>query len=246
MKKGTSVIILAAGKGVRMKSELPKVAFKLAGTSLIERVVNTTFKLPVQNIVVVIGHRKEIVKDCLASFTNIKFAVQVPQNGTGHAVMMTEEYFSEYDGNVIIIPGDVPLLSAETLVELESLHNQENASATVLTVILDDPSEYGRIVRDRQGFVEKIVEFKDANEDEKKVKEINSGIFCFKSKHLFSALKKVDTNNAQNELYLTDTLEILKKAGKKIAAMTVQSPIEVSGVNSQKQLAFLESYIQKN
>ncbi|MBC8313472.1 MAG: NTP transferase domain-containing protein [Candidatus Cloacimonetes bacterium] len=246
MKKKTSVIILAAGKGVRMKSELPKVANKLAGTSLIERVVETFRRFSVQDIFVVVGHKKEIVKDCLSSFTNIKFALQEPQNGTGHAVMMAENFFSDFDGNVFVIPGDVPLLSSETLQNLENLHNKEDASATVLTAVLDDPAEYGRIVRNDENFVEKIVEFRDANEDEKRINEINSGIFCFKSEHLFSALKKIDNDNAQNELYLTDTLEILKNEGKKIAAMIVQNPMEISGVNSQEQLAFLENYIQKN
>ena len=245
MQKETSTIILAAGKGVRMKSELPKVAFKLGGISLIERVVSTIKKLPFSKIIVVIGYKKEIVKKCLADYNDIIYVDQEVQNGTGHAVMVTENYFSKYDGNIIIIPGDVPLLSLETLVELKNLHNSENASATVLTAVLDNPTDYGRIVRDNNGFVEKIVEFKDSNKEERKIREINSGIFCFDAKSLFSALSKINSNNIQKELYLTDTLEILRKEGKKISALTVKDSMEVSGVNSREQLAFLENYIQK-
>ncbi len=245
MQKETSTIILAAGKGVRMKSELPKVAFKLGGISLIERVVSTIKKLPFSKIIVVIGYKKEIVKKCLADYNDIIYVDQEVQNGTGHAVMVTENYFSKYDGNIIIIPGDVPLLTIKTLITLENFHKSENASATVLTAILDDPANYGRIVRDNNGFVEKIVEFKDANKEERKIHEINSGIFCFESKSLFSALSKININNVQKELYLTDTLEILRKEGKKISALTVKDSIEISGINSHEQLAFLENYIQQ-
>ncbi|MEA3475611.1 MAG: sugar phosphate nucleotidyltransferase [Candidatus Cloacimonadota bacterium] len=244
MQKETSIIILAAGKGVRMKSELPKVAFKLGGISLIERVVSTVKQLSFSKIVVVVGYKKAIVKKCLADYDNIIFADQEIQNGTGHAVMVTENYFSKYDGNIIIIPGDVPLLSLETLVELKNLHNSENASATVLTAVLDNPTDYGRIVRDNNGFVERIVEYKDANEEERKIREINSGVFCFKGRSLFSALSQIDNNNAQRELYLTDTLEILRKDGNKIAAMKVKDSMEVFGINSRKQLDYLEDYIQ--
>lgn len=245
MQKETSTIILAAGKGVRMKSELPKVAFKLGEISIIERVVSTVKKLPFSKIIVVIGYKKEIVKKCLADYDNIIFADQEVQNGTGHAVMVTENYFSEYDGNIIIIPGDVPLLTIKALITLENFHKSENASATVLTAILDEPADYGRVVRDNNGFVEKIVEFKDANKEERKIHEINSGIFCFDAKSLFSALSKININNVQKELYLTDTLEILRKEGKKISALTVKDSIEISGINSHEQLAFLENYIQQ-
>jgi len=245
MQKETSIIILAAGKGVRMKSELPKVAFKLGGISLIERVISTVKQLPFSTIVVVVGHKEEIVRNCLSDYDNIIFVKQEVQNGTGHAVMVTEHCFSDYNGDIVITPGDVPLLAAKTLVELENLHSQEDASATVLTAILDDPAEYGRIVRDKNGFVEKIVEYKDANEEERKICEVNSGIFCFKAKSLFSALSQINNNNAQRELYLTDTLEILRKDGKKIAAMKVKNSMEVFGINSRKQLDYLEDYIQR-
>lgn len=245
MQKETSIIILAAGKGVRMKSELPKVAFKLGGISLIERVISTVKQLSFSKIVVVVGHKEEIVRNCLSDYDNIIFVEQEVQNGTGHAVMVTEHYFLDYNGNIVITPGDVPLLAAQTLVELENLHSQEDASATVLTAILDDPAEYGRIVRDNNGFVEKIVEYKDANEKERKICEINSGIFCFKVRSLFSALSQIDNNNSQRELYLTDTLEILRKDGNKIAAMKVKNSMEVFGINSRKQLDYLEDYIQR-
>ena len=245
MQKENSIIILAAGKGVRMKSEIPKVAIKLGGISLIERVIRTVKKHTFSKIVVVIGHKKEIVKNCLVDYDDIIFANQKVQNGTGHAVMVTEKYFSKYDGNIIIIPGDVPLLTIETLVKTINFHNSEKASATVLTAVLDDPVHYGRIVRNNNGSVEKIVEFKDANQEERKIHEINSGIFCFESKSLFPALSKINSNNVQKELYITDTLEILSKESKKISALIVKDSMEVSGINSHEQLAFLENYIQQ-
>ncbi len=246
MNKNTSIIILAAGKGVRMKSDLPKVAHKLAGRSLIERVVSTAESLDPHKLVVVVGYKKELVKDCLKDFHHIDFIEQMQQHGTGHAVYVTEPLFKDYQGIIIIMPGDVPLMKQETLQELIEVHEKAHAAATVLTVDLDDPTGYGRIVRNEKGFVEKIVEHKDATEAIRKIHEINTGIFCFNAPELFTVLPQITTNNAQKEMYLTDALGILRSQGKPIAAVKAADPIEVAGINSKEQLADLEKdYLKK-
>lgn len=240
MKRKTSIIILAAGKGVRMRSDLPKVAHRLAGRSLIQRVVNTAEKLHAEMIVVVVGFKKDIVIDCLSDNKNIKFVEQKEQLGTGHAVLVTKDLFKLFSGNVIIMPGDVPLIKEETLINLQKEHEQKHAAATVVTVELDDPKGYGRIVRNDEGFIEMIVEHKDASDELRKIKEINTGIFCFDAHELFSILPKIEQNNAQKELYLTDALELLRKEGKSIAAVTTYDSVEVTGINSKEQLENLE------
>lgn len=240
MNKKTSIIILAAGKGVRMKSDLPKVAHTLAGKPLVERVVTTAETFEPDKIVVVVGYKKEVVQHCLKHFDNIDFVEQKEQRGTGHAVYVTAPLFRDYDGTIIIMPGDVPLLRQETLQDLLTIHDKHKATATVLTVDLIDPTGYGRIVRNAEGFVEKIVEHKDANEEIRKIREINTGIFCFDAKELFALLPKITTENVQKEMYLTDALEILRQQGKPIAAVKAHNPIEVAGVNSKEQLASLE------
>lgn len=240
MKKDTSIIILAAGKGIRMKSDLPKVAHLLAGKPLVERVVTTAEYFNPEKIVVVVGYKKERVENCLSSFDNITFVEQKEQLGTGHAVYVTKEYFKDFDGTLVIMPGDVPLLTRETLDDLIKVHEEKEAAATVLTVDLDDPTGYGRIVRNDHDYVEKIVEHRDASEEILKIHEINTGIFCFDTRELFSVLPNIGQDNSQNEMYLTDALEILKEEGKPIAAVKVHDPIEVAGINSKEQLQELE------
>ena len=240
MKKETSIIILAAGKGVRMKSDLPKVAHLLAGKPLVERVVITAEYFNPEKLIVVVGYKKEVVQKCLSGFDNLTFVEQKQQLGTGHAVYVTRDFFKDFDGTVIIMPGDVPLLTKETIEDLIRVHIEKRAVATVLTVNLEDPTGYGRIVRDKKGYVEKIVEHKDASEEIKRINEINTGIFCFDAQELFSVLPKIGQDNSQNEMYLTDALELFKEDGKPIAAVKVHDPIEVAGINSKEQLQELE------
>lgn len=240
MKRKSSIIILAAGKGVRMKSDLPKVAHMLAGKPLVEWVVTTAEHFKPEKILVVVGYKKDVVIDCLSGFDNITYVEQKEQLGTGHAVYVTRENFKDFDGIVIILPGDVPLLREKTLENLIKTHDEKHAAATVLTVDLDDPAGYGRIVRNNTGYVEKIVEHKDASEEIRKINEINTGIFCFDSRELFSVLPKIGQDNSQNEMYLTDAVELLRKGGKPIAAVKVIDPVEVAGINSKEQLQELE------
>lgn len=241
MKKANSIIILAAGKGVRMKSDLPKVVHEFNGKPMVSRIVETAKKINLKKIAVVVGYKKQIVIETLKKFRSIDFVEQKEQKGTGHAVLMAAAVFSKFEGNVVVTPGDVPLLKAETIENLINVHDQKGAVATVLTAKLEDPSGYGRIIRDKDGYVVKIVEHKDASPRELEVNEINSGIFCFDSEKLFKTLPLVNSNNAQNELYLTDTLEILQNKGEKIAAVIANDPLEISGINSQEQMKELES-----
>ena len=238
MKK-LATIILAAGQGTRMKSDLPKVIFKLAGKPMINRVVETAQQIESDLIVVVVGHKKEKVIEVVPKNEKIKFVEQKNQNGTGHAVMVTEEVFRDFDGDVFILCGDVPLLRYETLEKMIKQHHKQKA-ATVLTAIMDETLRYGRIVRNKNGNVQKIIEHKDASEEEKKIKEINTAIYCFDAQSMFSALNKIDNNNSQNEYYLTDTLEILNKENKVVTSVILEDMVEASGVNSKEQLANLE------
>ncbi len=245
MKK-LATIILAAGKGVRMKSDKPKVVFEFAGKPMIKRVVETAQKIESDIITIVVGYKKEMIIDIVPKTKKIKFIEQKEQNGTGHAVMVTENVFKDFDGNIFILCGDVPLLRAETLQKMLTKHKETNAACTVLTAIMDDALKYGRIIRKKNGNVLKIIEFKDATENEKLIKEIKTGIYCFDAKNLFSALQKVTNNNQQKEYYLTDTLEILNNDNKLVTSVLLDDMIEASGVNSKEQLNNLEKEYFKN
>ena len=245
MKK-LATIILAAGKGVRMKSDKPKVVFEFAGKPMIKRVVETAQKIESDIITIVVGYKKDMIIDIIPKTEKIKFIEQKEQNGTGHAVMVTENVFKDFDGNIFILCGDVPLLRAETLQKMLTKHKETNAACTVLTAIMDDALKYGRIIRKKNGNVLKIIEFKDATENEKLIKEINTGIYCFDAKNLFSALQKVTNNNQQKEYYLTDTLEILNNDNKLVTSVLLDDMIEASGVNSKEQLNNLEKEYFKN
>lgn len=240
-----ATIILAAGKGTRMKSEKPKVVFELAGKPMINRVIDTATMINSDKIILVLGYKKEYVKEVIPGNDKIIFVDQDVQNGTGHAVMMTEQALSEFDGDVFILCGDVPLLRYETLENMLEHHRKHNAACTVLTALMDDALRYGRIVRNEDGSVHSIVEFKDATENQKEIKEINTGIFCFDSKSMFFALQNVSNENSQNEYYLTDTLEILNNNDKLVTSVLLEDMIEASGVNSVEQLANLENEFYK-
>ncbi len=240
MKK-TAAIILAAGKGTRMKSDKPKVIFGLAGKPMINRVVETANKINSDLIAIVVGYKKKQVIDIVPKNSNIKFVEQVQQNGTGHAVMVTKDIFKDFEGDVFILCGDVPLLRHKTLEKMQVRHREHNASCTVLTAVMDDALKYGRMIRNTDGKIQRIVEFKDATEDEKNIKEINTGIYCFDAKDLFTALQSINSNNNQNEYYLTDTLEILNNENKLVTSVLLDDMVEASGVNSKEQLADLET-----
>jgi UDP-N-acetylglucosamine diphosphorylase/glucosamine-1-phosphate N-acetyltransferase len=235
------VIILAAGKGTRMKSEKPKVCFQLAGKSLIQRVVDTSLMINADLVGVVVGFKKEMVMEDIIPHPNIRFVTQANQKGTGDAVGSARDLFSDFEGIVFVLCGDVPLLSHQTLDTMLSVHTTSRATCTVLTTILTDPDRYGRMVRDTDGRIQKIVEYKDASPDIRKINEINTGIYCFDSSSLFDALVQIDDKNEQGEYYLTDVLEIFYNQGKKIESVVLADISEVAGINSHSQLASLES-----
>ena len=241
--KNVATIILAAGKGTRMKSDKPKVLFSLADKSLIQRVIDTSRELDAKKIVVVVGYKKDEVTASIEDKSRLIFVEQKQQNGTGDAVRVTKEAFNDYEGEILILCGDVPLLKSDTLQKLLSYHREKNAACTVLTANLIDPARYGRIVRDDKGNVKRIVEFKDADENQRKITEINTGVYCFDAKSLFNSLSKIDNNNNQNEYYLTDTLEILNTENKTVTSMIIDDFSETLGINSQKQLTELETIL---
>lgn len=235
-----TAIILAAGKGTRMNSNRAKVLFPIAGKAMVQRVVESAFKAGCESLCVVVGHQKESVISLLEGDPRISFAEQAQQLGTGHAVMMAQPYFHEPEQDVLVLRGDVPLLSPQTLQRMHHEHLENGFSCTVLTAFLDDPGRYGRILREPDGQISGIVEFKDATAEQLAIKEWNTGIYCFKSGELFAALAQVSNSNNQQEYYLTDVLSILRSQGKKVGGVVLENLVEASGVNSQEQLAELE------
>lgn len=227
-----TAVILAAGEGKRMYSKLPKVLHRLCGLTMVEHVINCAKEIGCMEPVVVIGHGADQVRETIK---DVKFVMQEKQLGTGHAVMQAEEYISDHD--ILVLYGDTPLVSADKLNEMYQYHKAGEYGVTVLTADLDNPSGYGRIVRDDMGLIDTIVEDKDADENEKQIKEINSGMYFFKGTELKRALKKLTNNNAQGEYYLTDALQIIKAAGYGIAAFKTNDPTEIMGVNNRLQLS---------
>ncbi|CAK7041503.1 bifunctional UDP-N-acetylglucosamine diphosphorylase/glucosamine-1-phosphate N-acetyltransferase GlmU [Tissierella sp.] len=240
-------IILAAGEGTRMKSKLSKVLHKVCGKPILEYVIKASRGAGTEKNVVVVGHGgdmvKEYFKDDPIVFKDQPIGEDVPY-GTGFALMQAVDHIED-NSTVIILYGDTPLITELTINKLINYHKENEFQATVLTAILDNPTGYGRIIREDAGDILKIVEEKDALDEEKKVKEINSGIYCFNGKLLKDALSKIDNNNAQNEYYATDVIGILKKEGYRVGAYVIEDSIEIHGVNSRIQLAFTEEIMRK-
>ena len=250
-RKSLDVLILAAGLGTRMRSDLAKVLHQLDGRPLINHVCRTATALAPEKIYVVIGHQGEDVEKAVLSEMNSDqyvFVWQKQQLGTGDAVNSAREFLENTDSTLLVLSGDVPMIRPETLAALVQQHRRhlgKGAACTVLTVKLKDPAGYGRIVRDSEGLFERIVEQKDASDDEKKISEINSGIYCFDTKKLFSALSMVQNHNSQGEYYLTDVPALLREAGEDIAVYIHGDSHEIEGINNRVQLADLERILRK-
>lgn len=236
-------VILAAGMGTRMKSKMPKVLHKVCGKPLSKWVIDASKAAGADKVCAVVGHKAETVKEVLGDVC--EFALQAEQKGTGHAVMQAIDVIKNSKGEVVILNGDTPLITAETINKAIEYHKNNDNQATVITAILDDATGYGRIVRDNDGSVLKIVEQKDASEEEKKINEVNSGMYVFDAQSLVYALDKITPNNAQGEYYLTDTLEILLSAGKKIGGYAISDNDEIRGINDRVQLNEAEKIMQK-
>lgn len=232
-------VILAAGKGTRMKSKTPKVLHKILGQSMVEHVIQTLNEAQIKTPIVVLGHEAELVREALSN-QEITAVIQEEQLGTGHAVMQTEQIIGDLDGTTIVALGDTPLLRAETVDAFISFHEKEKAAITVLTTKLSDPTGYGRIIRDQAGHFSKIVEQKDGTPEELSVGEINSGLMCFNNRLLWESIHKLETNNAQKEYYLTDLIGILSQKGEKVKAFCINDSDEVFGVNDRKMLSYAE------
>ena len=237
-----STLIMAAGKGTRMKSDLAKVLHKINNRPMVHYVIDIAEEIKSQKIVLIIGHQRErVMSEC--SNYNIEYAIQDQQLGTGHAVQMAENLFNDYNGDLLILSGDVPLLTAGTLQKLIDTHNQSGAIATLLTANLEDPTDYGRVLRNNEGVVERIVEHKDASEEEKMVKEINVGIYIFKSKPLFESLKLINNDNAQGEYYLPDVVKLYVDNKEKVVAQLADNFEETKGINDVNQLKEAETIL---
>ena len=235
-------IIMAAGKGTRMKSNKSKLVHEIYGKPLVKRVVELAEKIGSDEIVAVVGHLREQVQEVLGD--SVKYAYQDELLGTGHAVMQAKKYLEGKKGKVVILYGDVPIIRPETLKNLVSKSIKNKEYATLLTAKYDNPTGYGRIIRDEGGNIKAIVEEKDADALQKKIKEINSGIYCFDIEELLRALKKVNNDNAQGEYYLTDVIKIMNDEGLKTGAVIVEDNTEILGVNDRSQLEFLTKVLR--
>ncbi|OCS92216.1 bifunctional UDP-N-acetylglucosamine diphosphorylase/glucosamine-1-phosphate N-acetyltransferase GlmU [Caryophanon latum] len=235
-------VILAAGQGTRMKSKLYKVLHPVCGKPMVQHVVDHIETLDVERIVTIVGHGAELVKEQLGNKS--EYALQAEQLGTAHAVQQAESALGNEEGTTLVICGDTPLIRPETMQALLAHHNELNAKATILTAVADNPTGYGRIIRDENGQVSQIVEQKDANDEQKLVTEINTGTYCFDNKALFETLKLVGNDNAQGEYYLPDVIEILQKQGEVVAAYVTPDFNETLGVNDRVALAEAETLMQ--
>ncbi|MGM9950750.1 MAG: bifunctional UDP-N-acetylglucosamine diphosphorylase/glucosamine-1-phosphate N-acetyltransferase GlmU [Lysinibacillus sp.] len=235
-------IVLAAGQGTRMKSKLYKVLHPVCGKPMVQHVVDHIGSLNAERIVTVVGHGAEMVKEQLGEQS--EYVLQAEQLGTAHAVQQAEPVLGALEGTTLVVCGDTPLIRPETMKALFDYHTSQNAKATILTAVAEDPTGYGRVLRDAEGNVAQIVEQKDATEEQKKVTEINTGTYCFDNKALFEALKLVKNDNAQGEYYLPDVIEILQKQGDRVAAYVTESFDETLGVNDRFALSQAEEIMR--
>jgi bifunctional UDP-N-acetylglucosamine pyrophosphorylase / glucosamine-1-phosphate N-acetyltransferase len=238
------VVILAAGQGTRMKSALPKVLHRISGLPLIDHVIRTAESVSPATITLVVGHRAEVVRERLASRPNVQFAVQEPQLGTAHALQQAESVLAGRSGTLILLSGDVPLLTSETVRRLVETHRGANAAATVVTATVDRPYGYGRIVR-TDGRIARIVEERDASPAERQIREINSGIYAFDLGPLFDALRGIASQNAQGEFYLTDLVAIYRRRKLPVETLLVDNTQEIRGINSRTELAEVSSLLRQ-
>ena len=235
-------IIMAAGKGSRMMSELPKVIHLAHSKPMVVRIIDALNALDVEENILILGHKREKVLEVLGN--DISYVIQEEQLGTGHAVKQAEEKIKNYNGDILIINGDIPLIQKETLVNFYNEYKKENADGIILTAIFDNPFSYGRIFKENDRVL-KIVEEKEANEEQKKIKEVNAGVYIFKAQHLAYALRKINNNNEKGEYYLTDVIEILASENKKIISYSLEDSMEIQGVNSKVELALVSRVLRE-
>lgn len=250
MPKSTAAVVMAAGKSTRMVTEMPKVLHEICGRPMLAYVIDACRAAGISRIICVVGYRKEEVISAFGHEPDITFVEQKEQKGTGHAVMVCRDALADFEGDVVIIAGDMPLVRHETLSLLTSSHKSQNSAVTLATGLLENPTSYGRIVRDSYGNLEGIVEEGDCTPEQKKIKEVNPSYYCFNKKLLFDALEQVRPNNVKGELYLTDALHILIRAGHRAVAITAVAAEDAMGINSRLDLAevgrVMQNRIQRN
>jgi UDP-N-acetylglucosamine pyrophosphorylase len=242
-KRGLAVVIMAAGKGTRMKDpSKAKVMYELLGKPMIHFVVDLAYTLKADRVVVIVGYQREAVTNYICKwYPQIEISEQIEQLGTGHAVMQSETALKDFSGDVIVLSGDVPLLTVNSMQRLIEYHFETKAAATMLTADLDNPAGYGRMIRNADDSVKKIVEHKDATEEERRVQEINSGIYVFDKQKLFEALTHITPHNVQNEYYLTDVFEYFWKHQWRVSALKAGDVDEIRGINTVEQLKEAET-----
>jgi bifunctional UDP-N-acetylglucosamine pyrophosphorylase/glucosamine-1-phosphate N-acetyltransferase len=239
----THVAVLAAGKGTRMKSARAKVLHHVAGRPMIEHVLAAAAALAPRSITVIVGHQADAVKEALAGRQGLTFVVQEPQLGTAHALLTAEAALDGARGTLVLLSGDVPLLSVKTLKTLAHRHHTTGAAATVITASFDDPHGYGRIVRTGER-IARIVEEKDANPSEREIREINSGIYAFALEGLFDTVRSIAAENAQREYYLPDLVQVFRSQGRVVETVVVSNPEEIRGINSRSELAAVSRIVR--
>ena len=232
-----TAIILAAGMGTRMKSDLPKVLHLVCGKPMLSYVINAARDAGCEKIILVVGHRQELVRQEYASLRDVAYVEQIPQQGTGHAVMVCQKELASLTGPVLVLAGDGPLIQASTLRGLIDEHTRQQAACTLATSILASPEKYGRILRNDRGELLGIIEAAEATPEQLAVKEVNVSVYCFDAAALRSVLPRVTNNNNKKEYYLTDTLGLLRGDGKKLAAVAAVPPEDVISINTPDELA---------
>lgn len=241
-----AAVILAAGKGTRMPAaDMPKVMHAVKGKPMLAHVIDAIRPVCGDAVYVVVGYKSEKVIEAF-EHSGVTFVYQHEQLGTGHAVVQCEKALERFSGTVIVLNGDVPCLRTRTIEDFAGYHDSEKAAATVLTAVVKDPTGYGRIVRGPDGSLERIVEEKDARDDERSIREINSGLFCFDRRKLFEALSATGRDNAQKEYYLTDVIAVLRGRGERVRAWRVADPWEVTGINTERELAAVREYFERS
>jgi bifunctional UDP-N-acetylglucosamine pyrophosphorylase/glucosamine-1-phosphate N-acetyltransferase len=243
--EGIATIILAAGKGTRMKSELVKVLHPILGLPMLSYPIELSLKgIKAEKTIVVAGHQADRIQGMFRNF-KIDIALQEKQLGTGHAVLQAIPFLQSFSGTVLILCGDVPLVELETLRSFIDTYKENGSTLSVLTAVVEEPFGYGRILRNPEGWLEKIVEEKDASEKERMIREINTGIFCVKAPFLMEGLREIGKENAQGEYYLTDLVEVAKKRGLRCSAHIVADPVEVMGINTRVDLAIANEVLRQ-
>jgi len=241
--KETAAVVLAAGMGTRMDSDIPKVLHVLDGRPLVRHVIDSLKRSGIEMIIVVVGYRGEMVIDSLGN--DVRYVWQHEQLGTGHAVMQAEPLLRDYPGRVLVACGDVPLISPETYRDLAAAAD-DSVKAAVLTMEPENPAGYGRIIKDETGNFMRIIEDKDASDDEKRVREVNTGTYVFDRDYLFRGLGNINTDNVQNEYYLPDALNYIIESGFSVKALKLVNAIEGTGINTRDELLAVERYVNEN